>query len=957
VGLALAGRRRLTAGRFWAVVALRTALLAMIVCALAGLQIRRRADALTALFVLDVSDSIPAEERARGEAIIRQAIREMPASDRAAVVVFGQDALVERTATNEPTVPTFSSVPVTVRTDIASALQLAMALFPDEGAKRLVLLSDGRENVREALSQAELAAAKAIELSYVPLGQSDEATDGGTPTEVALASLNAPTDARQGQGFDLAIAVHSTAPGGATLRVFGDGQLIHAQGVRLRAGLNRFLVPVEAQETGFRRFRAQIVPDADTWLQNNEASAFTVVLGPPNVLIVEGQPGEGNNLAPALRSAGMSVALEPATALPTTLPELSDFDAVVLANVPAAALPAPTMALLDAFVRELGRGLLVSGGEDGFGAGGYLRTPLEKALPVDMDVRNKEQSPNLALALVIDKSGSMGKCHCNNPDALPGQYVAVESGQPKVDIAKEAIMRAAAVLGPRDYLGVVAFDTSAHWAVEVNPLIDALRLERSIGFAADGQTNMRSGVEAAYEALQEVEARYKHVILMTDGWVREGELTPLATEMRDQGITLSVVAAGSGSARYLEALAESGGGRYYPAANILRVPDFFLKETIQAVGQYIIEEPFYPLPAMPSPVLRNLDTTTLPLLLGYNGSTPKGTARVLLSTPRGDPLLATWQYGLGRSAAWTSDLKGQWAGEWVTWDDFARFAAQLVGWTLPAPRVEGVEAVVQLQEDGEAAISVEATDQAGHPRNFLDVSAVVIGSDLEAREVDLAQVGAGAYQARMALTTPGTYLVRVAVNDGNETLGQQTLGLVVPYSPEYAASAAGSIDRGLLERLARLSGGGELPDPVAAFVHNLPAAERAREVWQTLLLLVALLFPLDVAVRRVMLGRRDLAKARDWVRAHLPARSASLPKQERVLGHLFRARERVRGRTARTTQAAPVAPLPEAERADGEPKVPTPPRGQGDEEDALARLRRAKQRARERAHKDEYRDR
>jgi hypothetical protein len=566
-----------------------------------------------------------------------------------------------------------------------------------------------------------------------------------------------------------------------------------------------------------------------------------------------------------------------------------------------------------------------------------------------MDVRNKEQSPNLALALVIDKSGSMGKCHCNNPDALPGQYVAVESGQPKVDIAKEAIMRAAAALGPRDYLGVVAFDTSAHWAVEVSPLIDVVRLERSIGFAADGQTNMRSGVEAAYEALQEIEARHKHVILMTDGWVREGELTPLATEMQDNGITLSVVAAGSGSARYLEALAESSGGRYYPAANILRVPDFFLKETIQVVGQYIIEEPFYPLPAMPSPVLRNLDTTTLPLLLGYNGSTPKGTARVLLSTPRGDPLLATWQYGLGRSAAWTSDLKGQWADDWVTWDDFARFAAQLVGWTLPAPRVEGVEAAVRLEEDGEVTISVEAADQAGHPLNFVQVSAVVIGSDLEAQDVDLAQVGAGEYRARMALTTPGTYLVRVAVNDGDETLGQQTLGLVVPYSPEYAAPAAGSIDRGLLERLARLTGGGELPGPVAAFVHNLPAAERAREVWQTLLLLVALLFPVDVAVRRVMLGRREVAKVWDWVHARLPARRVPLPRQERVLGHLFRAQERVRGRTARTTQAAPVAPQPEVEETAGESKAPTPPQAEG--EDALARLRQAKQRVRNRERK------
>ena len=938
VALALLGRRRLTPTRFWGGLALRVLLLVLIVLALAGIQLRLRADTLTAVFVVDVSDSIPATEQSRGEALVRQAVEAMPDGDRAAVVVFGQDALVERMASEEQTLPTLASVPVTARTDIAAALQLGLALFPDDGAKRLVLLSDGRENLGHALAQAELAAAHGIELTYVPLSGPEG------DVEVLVEALDAPADVRQGQGFDLTVVVHSTAQVGAALRIFGDGRLIHSQGVRLRAGTNRFLVPVEAAETGFRRFRAQVVPDADTRLQNNEASAFTVVHGPPRVLVVGGQPAEGYNLAQALRAAEMEVELLPPSELPTTLPELAAYDTVVLANVPAAALPSGALELLQAYVRDLGKGLLMTGGEDAFGAGGYLRTPLEEALPVDMDVRTKEQSPNLALVLAVDKSGSMGRCHCDNPD-LNQTYVRREVGQPKVDIAKEAIMRAAAALGHQDYIGVVAFDDAARWALEVQQLMDFVTLEQSIGaIRAEGQTNMRSGVEAAYTALQGVEARLKHVILMTDGWVRSGELTALAREMREQGVTLSVVAAGGGSAEYLAQLAQSGGGRYYPAADILRVPDFFLKETVKAVGQYIVEEPFYPLPSSPSPVLRGLDPAALPPLLGYNGTTPKGTARVALSTPRGDPLLATWQYGLGRAAAWTSDLKGQWAADWLAWDDFSRFAAQLVAWTLPVPQVEGVFAQAALEDD-QAVICVEATDKAGRPRNFLNMSATIIGPDLRAVEVGLSQVGAGRYQALVALSQPGTYLVQLGVSEGGEPLGRQMLGLVVPYSPEYKTSGT---NQSLLGQLAGLTGGGRLPEPVAAFLHNLPSADRAREIWGALLLMAASLFPLDVAVRRVMLGPQDLRRAVVWLRERLPARRVR-PERERALGQLFRARDRARRRRPRA-EAPPTEP-PSMGRPSGpvetpaEPVPPTVPPPEPTADDALARLREAKRRA------------
>lgn len=957
VGLGLMKPRPTNRTRLYGGLALRAGLMIAIIAALAGAQLRLRSNLLTTVFVLDASDSIPSEDRARGEDFIASAISSMDENnDKAAVVMFGQEALVEQIASQVKDRPTFASIPITTRTDIAAALQLAQALLPPEGAKRIVLLSDGRENLGQAIEQAELAASSEVELLYVPLG----APQG--EVEALVEALEAPPEIRQGQTIPLTVVIQSTAATQATLRIFSDQDLVQSLEITLQPGTNRVQVDIPTSaddaQTGFRRFRAQIIPQQDTRLQNNEAGAFTVVYGPPGILMVEGQPGEGENLARALQASEMKLTRIAPADLPTSLPELAAYQAVILVNTPAAALPSGVMEALQVYVRDLGMGLVMIGGPQSFGAGGYLRTPLEKALPVDMDVRDKDLQANLALVLAVDKSGSMGRCHCDNPD-LNQSYTPTLSGQPKVDIAKEAIMRSASALGEQDYLGVVAFDSQPRWVLELQKWVDPAALEGAISsFSAEGQTNLEAGVEAAYQALQNVSAKRKHIILMTDGWVRRGDLTPLATEMEKQGITLSVVAAGEGSAEYLLALSQIGGGAFYPATDIFHVPDIFLKETVKSVGEYIIEEPFYPLPSAPSPTLRGLDPAGMPLLLGYNGTTAKNTARMDLLTTRGDPLLATWQYGLGRSAVWTSDLRGQWGKQWVEWPGFARFANQLIDYVLPAPKVEGLSAQAGLQ-NRQAVVRLSALDPAGEPLNFLQGRVTLIAPDLSTQEIALQQVGAGQYQAAAEVSQPGAYLARLGVNQGDQSLGQMTLGLVVPYSPEYKDTG---IDRGLLNELARLTSGGELSQAALAFAHNLPSAAQAREIGWPLMLAAALFFPVDVALRRLVFTRRDWQKAQAWLSeraAPLLRRRAAAPgEQPRVLGQLFEARDR-----ARTRREAPPRPvdrldIPAAPRPDAPPSAPPtapqPPTAQPPapkdppvpgEADALARLREAKRRA------------
>ncbi len=938
LALPFVGRRARRSPGFWAGLGLRALVLLVLVLALAGMQIVRAVDDLTVVFVLDHSDSVSRVEQQRAEEFVRAAVGAMETGERAAVVVFGENALVERLASEEPGLAPVASVPRTTHTNLAGALRLALALFPEESNKRIVLLSDGLENAGRAADLIDLARARGVRVDTVPLnppvGQA----------EAYLDSLEAPASVRQGQGFEVVAVIHSTAAGPATLRLYGDGELLATRSLNLQEGETRIGFPLTADEAGFRRFSAELDAANDTLPQNDGATAFTVVHGPPRVLVVEETTGEADNLIAALESASIGVERVRPSALPGDLSVLAAYDAVFLVNVPARSLPAAAMNALPAYVRDLGRGLVMIGGENAYGAGGYLRTPLEEALPVDMDVRSRTEEPNLALVFVLDRSGSMGRCHCDDPTALPGSYPRVESGLSKVDIAKDAVLQAAQAIGDMDYLGIVAFDEQALWALPLAPLGQPEIIQEMIGgLQAEGQTNVYAGLAEAEAALAQTDARLRHIVLVTDGWTSSFDYAGLARRLRQEGLTLSVVAAGDGSALYLQQLAEEGGGRYYPARNMAEVPALFFKETVEAQGRYIVEGAFAPAPAGTTPILRGLDVTRLPALLGYNGTTPKATARVALVSDQGDPILATWQYGLGHAVAWTSDVKGQWGSEWVRWDDFNTFVAQMAHWVLPQPEDAGLQA--RLVTEGEQTfLDVTSTDSEGRPRDLLETQATIVGTE-SSQAITLTQAAPGRYRGAVAVGRPGTYLAQVRQQQADGTpVASATSGLVVPYSAEYKLLAPGA---SVLPELARATGGREIADPVAAFDPFAQPAAHRRPVWPALLLVAALLFPLDVAARRLRLNRADVLRLWAWLRAVLGRlRPASRPGAPRALDALFAARERARARTART---APPSPRPGERRPKPDAgEQPQQPVAASSPEELAERLKKAKERARRR---------
>jgi uncharacterized membrane protein len=883
--LSVAARHHLSRGRRRASLAIRTLILSLLVFALAGLQLALPVGRLTTVFVVDLSDSVGGPGRSAALAFVREALDERPGGDQAAVVAFGRDALVERLPAELEGIDRIASVPTRSATDIGGALRLASALFPDETQKRIVLVSDGNDTTGHGQAEAALSASRGIRIETFEIGLAGA-------DEVILQRLHTPATARLGEEMEAEITVSSTVEQPATVRLFGDGRQIGVREVELEAGLTRVVFTVEAAQAGFHTFRAVVEAAQDTFDQNDRADSHTVVKGEPRILVVAGDPAKAEDLAAALEAERQDVTLFDPDQVPTSLTELAGYDSVVLVDVPAAELGTERMEALQMFVRDVGRGLVMIGGEGSYGAGGYRQTPLEETLPVDMEVRDRERQPDVALVVVIDQSGSMDACHCNTAMRDGGTAI---SGIPKVDIGKEAILRAAAALTARDEFGVVSFNENAHWVVHTAPLGEVGDVEAQIaGIRPEGETNIFGGLAAAVEELEQTSATRRHIVLLTDGWSSSGAYADLLTRMAAANITLSAVGAGGGGDNaFLSALAEQGGGRFYPAENPASIPDIFLKETQQVSGQNIVEETFFPIQTGDSPILRGLDAG-LPQLLGYNGTTPKPTAQTVLVSARDDPVLAQWQYGLGRAVAWTSDAQPRWATNWVPWPGFNRFFSQLVAWTFPGEEAEGLEAEFVADGD-ETRLRLRSVESDGTPRDFYETVARVTLPGMDPLAVRVDQVAPGTYEVPLGTLAPGAYALRIDQTRAGETPLGRTVVLVAPTPAEYRL--LGTNDR-LLESLRGATGGEALETGAQAWTKDLATTTVARDLWPWLLLLALLLWPLDVAIRRVSVGRQELALARAWAGGRWRARRGVAGRTAPV-GGMLAAKDRAAGSRSR----------------------------------------------------------
>jgi uncharacterized membrane protein len=876
--------------RRWASAIIRAIVLLLLVCAIAGIQWLRPLEGMNVFYLLDRSDSIPSSQQEAARDYVNQSAKFKKKEDKAGVLVFGTDAGLEFSPNPIVDLQKIQAVVGTERTDIAGALRLATAAFPETGQKRIVLISDGNENVGDAIGAVNAAKPLGVNIDVVPIGAS-------RGQDVSIEKISLPNNLKKGQTFDVKIFARADQAQSATLRLYRNNQYLDSAKVELNAGKNLFSFPQTLDQPGFYSYDIQIEAPRDMLPQNNRAVNFTYVRGDPTILIVSSDPTGDQQLAQALQQSHLDVKLVDVSGFPSTLAEMQTYDAIFLSNVAAGDLGTDLMRLLESAVRDFGVGLVCIGGDQSFAAGGYRNTPLETVLPVDMELSSKKVLPSGALVLVVHAT------------EFPN------GNQWARDIAFAALKS----LGPQDEMGIVLWDGSDRWLFDLAKVGDGKEMGRKItGMMPGDMVSFQNVMEMAHGALKKSHGSLKHMVVFSDGDPTAPTDAQLNGIIADKITISSVMIGGHVAPDTMTRIAEIGRGRFYDVRSPNQLPQIFIKEAAVILKSAIFEEPFKPQIASGSELIRGISGAELPPLLGYVATSSKPRAETPLVSEKGDPVLAHWQYGLGRAVAFTSDAKPKWAQNWLGWPKYRQFWSQVAQWSLR--KVETSDYTTDVTVDrGKGTITVEALDANGNFRNFLNLEALVVSPKGDRVSVNLEQTGPGHYDGKFPTKEVGAYLINLLEKKDGKLTGSQVLGASVNYSPEFAASEP---NFNLLRRIAE-SGGGRILDiqnpALNPYEFGRKKTFQPRDLWEWFLRLAILLFPIDVGLRRIQIDRAEWQKFLNLARAKLLfwKKRPRTAEAEESLDALLARRSQVRS----TTTARPAQPAEELFRPVHTPKA------------------------------------
>ncbi len=712
------------------------------------------------------------------------------------------------------------------QTDVERAMRLALNCGSTHEHRDVYVFTDG--NFNQGRWQRAFSAAADTDATVHTV-----ALDQPLPPEVAAVDLALPRTVRVNQGFSAEVRIASTVRTRAELRVFCDGYAVDRRTVELTPGENDFKIPgLYVRAKGFHVVEVVVRPEQDTQLRNNTIRSLVVVPGEARILYVDGDEDQIPYLKSALELEGMLVEGRPATGVPQNLSELLSFDAFILSNVPADRLSRRQMQMIRTYVRDFGGGFLMLGGDESFGLGGYYHTPIEEILPVRMPIQKDLIRPALGIMLVIDKSGSM-------------QGV-------KIQLAKRAAIATAEAINPRDQIGVIGFDGESRVILELTSAADRPTITNHISaLDAGGGTFLYPALEDAYDRLLNSNARRKHVIVLSDGQTQGFGYEEIVQAMAADGITLSAVGIGDGAdMNLMEDIAMAGGGRAYFTNDFYSIPQIFTREALRASKSMLVERLVQPIAVGDDVALAEIDTDELPLLTGYVATTPKAAANVILVSDSGDPLLANWRYGLGRTVAFMSETKPRWAEDWLEWPDFAKFWSQLVrsvtGENLA--RALAVECSHSL-EGADVTLTADVRDSGGNFVTDVALELSALDSNGRTRQIPVVQQGPGLFEARVPKITYGQdQQFSWRFSDGNE--GQQTTsyGFVYSFSPEFRTLG---VARDMLAQVHARAGGEHMTVGQSSLITGEAAGSYWIQLWPYLIVAALLIVPFDILCRRL----------------------------------------------------------------------------------------------------------
>ena len=919
-------------------------------------MLERRGEGVSVVVVADESRSIPLAVRRQAEQFVQKAAEQRPnPQDRVGVVTVAAEPQIQALPEVSTVIQSLSHPGETDASDLAAGIRMAIATLPKDTANRLLLVSDGNETAGNLMAAADEARAGGIPIDVLPLRFEHQ-------NEVVFRDLRAPARVRTGQSVDLRLEISAQKETPGVLRMTVDGEPYDldprgagdTRAVTLAAGPNSFQVPVSFDRPGAHRVRAVFEPDAgsgDGMEENNVGEAVVFASGEGRVLIVDESDGsESAPLASALREGGLDVDVARPEVLAGGAAYMGGYDALVLANVARWSLENAADKAVHAYVHDLGGGLVMLGGDRSFGAGGWIDSETARTLPVRLDPPQTRQILRGALALVMHS--------CEMPQGnYWGKVVAIS--------AIEALSRL-------DYVGIVLFGMSgagtlngAGWTFPLQLAGDkSAALAAAKAMQVGDMPDFAPSMKLAYDGLVGVKGGQRHMIVISDGDPGAPPDSLLKDMAREKITATTVLVVGHGTAAdhaKMENIAKSTNGRFYYVRNPRDLPKIFIKEA-SVVSRSLIQEGTFPANVQPMMSGPTKGVAAVPPVGGYVLTVPReGLGQVpigIATRDARDPLLAFWNYGLGRSLAFTSDAAGRWGQAWISWPEFQQFWEQNVRWSMRPAQPRDV--ALRTSVDGtRASVEVEAFGVGGEAAARVD--ARVVEPDGTSRLLPLRQTGAGRWVGDFSASEQGAYLVNVGFAapsaDGEVRTGSVQAAVSVPYAKEFRAVRDNAA---LLSSVAARTGGRVLAlgDPSLANLFDRTGIEvprSAKRIWDLLAILAAALFILDVAARRIAFDSRE---ARDAAaRALGKVQEAGTGTVDAWRSARSRAATRVPGATppeAPPPEPSPGAPrvpppVPEGRDAPAQPVRPAsqPPAADGAAEDpgGLGRLRAAKRRA------------
>ncbi|MGE4620005.1 MAG: glutamine amidotransferase [Planctomycetota bacterium] len=803
----------------------RSAAIISLIAALAQLVHLSGGEGLSVLVLRDLSDSVPRLVSDEMVSQVSKSIGSLEAPDQVSFVSFGRNQQQEQPMGLKLGTGISADIDRSA-SDIAAALRFsarALEAAAPGGSRRMILISDGNSTEGDPVQEAKNLATTGVVVDVLPVRYEHQ-------NEVLVENVEVPETIRPGQAFSVDSVIWSSQATEATVVLTEDDRILERRLVSLESGRNRVRFGLSATSTSLRRLLVSVYLEdgVDTLEANNSGLALVRTIAPPLVLVVSKDPDQ--TLMRALQTGEIRAEVVPPNQVSLVAEDYLGVEAVILDDVSAFELPPTYSALLEKLVHSTGMGLLMVGGPDSFGAGGWGGTKVEEALPVKMSIRQRKKIPNGALAVILHT------CEFSQGNLW----------------ARRIATAALDALTSQDLFGVLLYESGIDaWGIPLQPVSDQLEIRSRIDrLSPADMISFAPTMEMALQSLVTANAYSKHVVVISDGDPPPpGQLLVDAyvkSKIRISTICIKPHTGSDGTAR-MKKIAQDTGGRYYFVSNPTRLPQIFFREALTVRRNLIEEGAFVPrIVEVADPIL-GIAAAGFPPLHGVVLTTIKPLSRLVLVNEEQDPVLALGRHGLGKTAAFTSDARARWSADWIGWSGYSTFWSQLVR-SISREMDSGILEVSHQLDGGAGTVIVDAIDPDGRFIDGLSVEAVLVAPDYSEEAITVHQVAPGRYIGKFSAEQEGAYLLRVDHEDGQGNVGGQTKAIVVGYPAEYRALRS---DEELLRQIAEASGGRVLSSEDDLLDRSLPRIMDRKPLWKFLAIIGLGLFFFDIVVRRV----------------------------------------------------------------------------------------------------------